>query len=220
MARRERQQVRVCGFLGILLLSMMSGCALLERDKIRPPADLPIVNEISPVPMGNMPPWIELHNPTDTRVRIQDYSLVINDRFRYTLPRGVRAMPPKSFILLQFDGRQQRTVDYTFKDGLLVLHLPDTLRGAMEPRAGQIAVYARERLVGVVVRTGRNQAHAQGPPRPTFGRCSAGCGHLRRIARPQRRQPGRDAHGRMGRVHEEPAPRNVGVAHSGSPSGN
>ncbi|MHC4168093.1 MAG: choice-of-anchor X domain-containing protein [Planctomycetota bacterium] len=118
----------------------------MKRDKLPPPTALPIVTEISPAPADNKPPWIELHNPTNRKMKVEDFSLVINDKFKYVLPENVPAIPPKAFILLQFDGQEQRAGDYKFKDRVLTLHLPDRLRHAMKPSAGQIAVYSKDRL--------------------------------------------------------------------------
>ncbi len=148
--QRRMLHLYIWAFWGMMLFSFISGCAPLKRDKIPPYPYMPIVTEISPAPIGNKPPWIELHNPTNRKIQVQDFSLVINDEFKYVLPRNLPAIPPKAFIVLQFDGQGDREERYVFKKNLVVLHLPPRFTRAMKPRAGQIAVYTGKKLVGFV----------------------------------------------------------------------
>lgn len=141
--QKKKSRLCVWVFLGMMLLSLIPGCAPLKRDEIPPHPYLPILTEISPVPIGNKPPWIELHNPTNRKIQVQDISLVINDEFKYVLPRNLPAIPPKAFILLQFDGQGVIEERYVFKKNMIVLHLPPRFTQAMKPRAGQIAVYGK-----------------------------------------------------------------------------
>lgn len=79
---------------------------------------LPVADrsEIAPAPVGNEPPWIELHNPANRKIEVQDFSLVINDESKYVLPRNLPPIPPRVFILLRFDGQNQMVGDYEFED--------------------------------------------------------------------------------------------------------
>lgn len=146
MIRIEKYQVGLWVFGGMVLFGFIPGCDSWKSDKLPPSTTLPIVTEISPAPIGDKPPWIELHNPTNRKMKVPDVTLVINDKFKYSLPKNLPAIPPRSFILLQFDGQEQRVSDYKLDNRVLKLHLPNRLTRAMNPRAGQIAVYSKDLL--------------------------------------------------------------------------
>ncbi len=114
------------------------------------PPYVPLITEISPQTTDKEFPWIELYNPTEQEIKVQDFSLVINDTFKYSLPKKLSTIPPKAFIVLKFDGRGNKEGNYEFKNGLLVLHLSAKFKEALKPKAGQIAVYTGEKLVGFV----------------------------------------------------------------------
>lgn len=95
-------------------------------------------SEIAPAPVGNERPWIELHNPANRKIEVQDFSLVINDKSKYVPPRNFPPIPPRVFILLRFDGQNQTVGSYEFKDRFariaFTLH---KLKGALKLRGGQ-----------------------------------------------------------------------------------
>lgn len=101
---------------------------------------LPIITEISPFGTTEERPWIELYNPSSKEVDASRLTLVINDDFSYSLPKQLTKIPPRSFIVLQLDGKERQNI-YTFKRNILILHSPPALKEAMRSKIGQIAVY-------------------------------------------------------------------------------
>lgn len=139
-------------FIALVVGSLAIGvdCSDVKRPTKLVPPYTPLITEISPQTTDKEFPWIELHNPTEQEIKVQDFSLVINDTFKYALPKKLSTIPPKAFIVLKFDGRGNKEGNYEFKNGLFVLHLSAKFKEALKPQAGQIAVYVSKELVGFV----------------------------------------------------------------------
>lgn len=57
----------------------------------------------------------------------------------YTIPAALPPVPPGAFILIRFDGQAADKNDYSFSDGLAVLHAPANI---FVPAADQVALYS------------------------------------------------------------------------------
>jgi len=124
-------------------LTTTVGHAQVEKPHRLIPPYAPLVTEISPQTAENEFPWIELHNPTNSTVDASRIVLVINDIHRYALPDRLPPMPPESYVLVEFNGKDKRADLLDFSRKPAVLHPGPELEKAIERRSGQIAVYTR-----------------------------------------------------------------------------
>lgn len=129
----------LCGF------AFNFGCNHVEKPLESKALNAPLITEISPQKSGKDFPWIELYNPGTKKVDVAGLVISINDDYKYMVPEKMPAMPPQSYLVLAFDNKGKASDSYDFKNGVAVLHAESDLTKAIQHRAGQVAIYKKNK---------------------------------------------------------------------------
>jgi hypothetical protein len=137
------------------LLVLAWGCFQAARSTNTKYPYAPLMTEISPFAAAGSTPWIEFYNPLTDPVNASELKIVINDEFEYSFPKDLPPVPPKGFVLIELDGKEELEETYRIEGRTAYLHSPWNLTQRMKGKPGQIAVYRKTenkkfKLVGFV----------------------------------------------------------------------
>lgn len=85
---------------------------------------------------------LTLSDAVQGAVDISGWELTDGDGNTYVIPAALPPVPPRAFVRILFDGQGSGADDYSFDDGLAVLHSGQSLINVFEDAADQVALYA------------------------------------------------------------------------------